>query len=374
MTRQRGNKPGSLGPAFHTWLEWLETVEAGLLGKGPSIRKTKTKYVSMNNSLFRTPTDDEFQKLMWQLMPVDAYNARIVRSSTKYKVDIATLMHMTSKYEAELEYIRESRPLNLPFEWCTLVITGYGKDDILVCIQETVPRDNKDYPDLGVDVGEKFIDCDIAFYRAVGLEMMDGKVDKGVRLSYCPVEMHFNKGELEADTIFLNAVADGVHVTEMGKKVIELVRACVLTWIHSFHLSSMLRQRFPGAPATPGKAFRRKRLRKKTDHPQFEHFIVEVEIDEPDPEQTGVTMYQPRKRLHQVRGFYRHYKSGKVSWVNPHWRGDENLGVVKKDYELTLHEDAQKERILARHPIYEEAEDDVAAEEQMESEFFDRKS
>jgi len=36
--------------------------------------------------------------------------------------------------------------------------------------------------------------------------------------------------------------------------------------------------------------------------------------------------------------------------------------------------DAQKERILARHPVYAEAEDDVAAEEQMESEFFDRKS
>jgi hypothetical protein len=64
-----------------------------------------------------------------------------------------------------------------------------------------------------------------------------------------------------------------------------------------------------------------------------------MEVDEPDPMQDGVSMYQPRKRLHQVRGFFRHYQSGKVSWVKAHWRGDENLGVVKKDYELTLHEE-----------------------------------
>ena len=80
-------------------------------------------------------------------------------------------------------------------------------------------------------------------------------------------------------------------------------------------------------------------MRKKRDHPHFEHFIVEMEVDEPDPQQEGRSVFQPRKRLHQVRGFFRHYKSGKVSWVRPHWRGDENLGVVKKDYELTLHEE-----------------------------------
>jgi len=337
MSRQRGNKPGSLGPAFHTWLEWLETVEYGLLGKGPP--KRNTKYVSMNNTLFETPTEEEFTNLMNQLMPVDAYNARIVRSSTKYKVDIATLMQMSVKYKAEIEYIRGCRPLNLPFEWCTLVITGYGKDDILVCLQETDPRDNKAYPELNLQPGDLFIDCDVAFYRAEGLEMMDGKISKATRLSYCPVEIHFNKGLLEEETMFLNAVADGVRVTQMGKDVMELVRVLVVTWIHSFQLSSMLRERFPGALATPGKAFRRKRLRKKVDHPHFEHFIVEMEVDEPDPQQTGVTMYQPRKRMHQVRGFFRRYRSGKVSWVRPHWRGDETLGVVKKDYELTLHED-----------------------------------
>ena len=337
MTRQRTNKPGSLGPAFHAWLEWLEHVEHVMLGTGPI--KGKPKYMAMNDKLFKAGTDEEFYKMMSDCMPVDAYNARIVRSSTKYKVDIGTLMEMTLKYKAELQYIRDRRPLNLPFEWCTLVITGFGPDDIMVCMQETDPKDDNPYPELNVEAGERFIDCNIAFYRATGVEMMGGKVNAGQRLSHCPVELHFNKGIVEPDTVFLNAIAEGVQITERGAQVVEMVRNCVLIWIHSFHLSSMLRLRFPGALASPGKAFKRKRLRKKLEHPHFEHFIVELEVDEPDPQQTGITMYQPRKRLHQVRGFFRHYKTGKVSWVRAHWRGDEALGVVKKDYELTLHEE-----------------------------------
>lgn len=336
MTRQRNNKPGALGPAFHAWLEYLEHVEHVLLGTGPMKSK---KYMALNDKLFKAGTDEEFHKMMADMCPVDAYNARIVRSSTKYKVDIGTLMDITLKYKAELDYIRNTRPLNLPFEWCTLVVTGFGPDDIMVCLQETDPKDDNPYPELNVEAGEKFIDCSIAFYRATGVEGMKGEIIKGQRLSCCPVELHFNKGVLEPDSVFLNAIADGVQITERGAQVVEMVRTMVLVWIHSFHLSSMLRRKQIGMPATPGKLFKRKRLRKKRDHPHFEHFIVELEVDEPDPMQGGVTMYQPRKRLHQVRGFFRHYQSGKVSWVKPHWRGDEALGVVKKDYELTLHEE-----------------------------------
>jgi len=337
MTRQRTNKSGSLGPAFHAWLEWLEHTEHVLLGTGPV--KGKPLYMAMNDALFSQQSDSDFHKMMSDCAPVDAYNARVVRSSTKYKVDVSTLINMLEKYQKELIYIRDTRPINLPFEWCTLVITGYGKDDILVCLNETDPKDNRDYPELNIEAGEKFIDCNIAFYLAEGVEMMDGDVNVHQRLSYCPVELHFNKGLLESETEFLNAIAEGVTVTKMGEQVVELVRILTLTWIHSFHLSSMLRRKRPGLPAEFGNNFKRKRLRKKKDHPHFEHFIVELEVDEPDPMQEGRTVWQPRKRMHQVRGFFRHYRSGKVSWVKPHWRGDEALGVVKKDYELTLHEE-----------------------------------
>ncbi len=339
MTRQRTNKAGSLGPAFHAWLEWLEHTEHLMLGTGPI--KRKPLYMAMNDALFHQQSDEDFHKMMADCAPVDAYNARVVRSSTKYKVDVSTLIEMLDKYKDELDYIRNTRPLNLPFEWCTLVITGYGKDDILVCLNETDPKDNRDYPELNIDAGEKFIDCNIAFYRAEGVEMMDGDINVHQRLSYCPVELHFNKGLLESETTFLNAIAEGVTVTPMGERVVELTRILTLTWIHSFHLSSMLRRKRVGMPAAFANNFKRKRLRKKKDHPHFEHFIVELEVDEPDPQQDGRTVWQPRKRMHQVRGFFRHYKSGKVSWVRPHWRGDELLGVVKKDYELTLHEEEQ---------------------------------
>ena len=339
MTRQRTNKAGSLGPAFHTWLEWLEYVENMVLGSGPM--KGKPKYMAMNDALFAAQSDEAFDKMMKDVMPVDAYNARVVRSSTKYKVDVNVLCEMVQKYRDELTYIRNTCPLNLPFEWCTLVITGYGPDDILVCLTETDPRDGKDYPELNIGAGDKFIDCNIAFYRPTGVEMLDGTINSGQRLSYCPVELHFNKGLLEADSTFLHAVAQGVDVTPMGKEVVNLVRTMILIWLNSFHLSSMLRRKQPGLPAPLGNRIKRKRLRKKREHPQFEHFIVELEVDEPDPQQTGVSMYQPRKRLHQVRGFFRHYQSGKVSWVKSHWRGDETIGVVKKDYELTLHEEEQ---------------------------------
>ncbi len=335
MTRQRSAKPGALGPAFHAWLEWLEHVEHLVLGTGPM--KGKQLYMAMNNDLFHTQSDDEYMKMMSDVAPVDAYNARIVRSSTKYKVEIATLMQIVQKYKPELDYIRNTSPINLPFEWCTLVITGFGKDDILICVQES--EAGKDYPELHVEAGDKFIDCNIAFYRAVGVELMDSQVHPEQKLSYCPVELHFNKGMLESETTFLNAIADGVRVNKQGQQVIEMIRTCILVWIHSFHLSSMLRRRQMGIPATPGKLFKRKRLRKKRNHPHFEHFIVELEVDEPDPEQEGRSVFQPRKRMHQVRGFYRHYKSGKVSWVKPHWRGDETLGVVKKDYEVMLHDE-----------------------------------
>ena len=120
MTRQRHNKPGSLGPAFHTWLEWLEHIEYVLLGTGPM--KGKPKYMAMNDTLFEQESDESFNAMMKECMPVDAYNARVVRSSTKYKMDVTVMLEMIGKYRAELDYIRNTRPLNLPFEWCTLVM------------------------------------------------------------------------------------------------------------------------------------------------------------------------------------------------------------------------------------------------------------
>jgi hypothetical protein len=43
----------------------------------------------------------------------------------------------------------------------------------------------------------------------------------------------------------------------------------------------------------------------------------------------------PSKRLHDVRGHWRTYRSGTRVWIRSHQRGDESLGIVQKEYSLT---------------------------------------
>lgn len=40
--------------------------------------------------------------------------------------------------------------------------------------------------------------------------------------------------------------------------------------------------------------------------------------------------------LHERRGHFRHYKSGKVVWINSTYVGDKSKGMVKKDYNIKL--------------------------------------
>lgn len=42
------------------------------------------------------------------------------------------------------------------------------------------------------------------------------------------------------------------------------------------------------------------------------------------------------KRLHDVRGHFRRYSNGKISWIKSHKRGDASLGIITKDYKLNL--------------------------------------
>jgi hypothetical protein len=40
------------------------------------------------------------------------------------------------------------------------------------------------------------------------------------------------------------------------------------------------------------------------------------------------------RALHATRGHYRRYKSGRVAWVKPHWRGSAEKGVALKSYKV----------------------------------------
>lgn len=332
-------KPGYLGPAFHEWLEWLEYVECVLTThRHPG----KPKYMAVNDRLFTV--GDDMSEMMNDLMPVDAYLARVVRSSVKYRVDASVLFDMNDRYGKEMEYIFNTRPIHLPHEWCTLVIENVRQpgDHLLVCAQETLPSTKKHsepcYPDLGIHGDEKFIDCNLALVRQGGVTGMNNKVITSQHLSTVPVELHFNKGKTYNETTFLNAIAAGVKPTTDGALFIELCRHLIMQWIYSFHLAGILRHKSIGV-APQMKLYGRTKRRKKSAHPAFEHIVVELPIDDPEAQQTGRHVFQPHKRLHQVRGFMRHYKSGKTTWVKPHWRGDEKLGVIRRDFEMTLNEE-----------------------------------
>ena len=48
------------------------------------------------------------------------------------------------------------------------------------------------------------------------------------------------------------------------------------------------------------------------------------------------------KRLHDVRGHFRHYSNGRISWITPHKRGNAELGVIKADgYNLDFKKQGQ---------------------------------
>ncbi len=325
-------KQGHLGPAFHHWLEHLERVEALLAGKS-----RKSPVYAVNEDLFGMK-EESFQ----EMIPVDGALAQVVRSSVKYKMPIETMAGLAHHYEDEVNYLLDVHPPRLPHEYCTIVFEGFlpgannVSGDLIVCLQDQTT--DVDYPALGLKTGESFICANIAGYRPGGVNLLNGPQGGNVHsISSFPVEIHISK-DLDGNVLYANA--EKAMPTEAGKTTLYMVTRSVLIWMQTFNMQSLLREKTPGV--APNRALRNapKRLRKRVDHPKFEHTILTLEVDAPEPQQQGISKFQPKKRLHQVRGFWRFYKkTGKRVWVEPHWRGDKELGVVRRDYEVTMHEE-----------------------------------
>jgi len=324
------HKPGSLGPAFYLWLEYLEAVENLLVKhKRPHTKLT----LGINKSFFDFGANQDH--VIREMAKVDATLASAVRSSVKYRLSYEVLAQVWERYEKELDYIMDTRPLRLPYERCTLVLGGDTADDDthVICLQEEYPSSGK-YPELGIG-NEKFICANIVGYRPTGLWMEGpGPVQ---RLSHFPVEIHMTSGQLLMEgTKMLYALPEGVTVHyEAAERTMNLIHDAIVLWMCMFHLSAVLKSKAIGVPPTPV-GLLPKKPRKAKQYPSFEHYVVELPVDAFQDDPKGRTCNQPHKRLHQVRGFWRHYQSGKVVWVRSHWRGDEKLGVVRKDYEMTL--------------------------------------
>lgn len=376
MSRRKKVKHGYIGPAFYEWLRHLEMIEALVLHDRlpPGEKKRLARGYSLNDELWPSTEPDtgyvqrhelrgtwgsvQVDPTVYAMMPVDAWVAHLVRSSVKYRVTVDTLRDIHERYDNELEYIFNTMTVELPYDPMTIVFENAGpkNDDVLcnVCVTTATDRNRTgtneafgevDYPALGIGEGDEFISATFCFHRAQGVDVVlpDGSVrhNRGQKLSHCPVEIHFNKGLPVEDTTFINAIAPGVAPTPRGRRLMDDCRILLVNFLATFQLQSVLRRKQPGAtPAflsTEGKR-RKPKHTNKFNRPMFEHFVVEMQVDEPDPQQTGTTRARHHKRQHQVRGHLRHYKSGKVSWVKPHWRGNKDLGVIRKDYEVTTHD------------------------------------
>lgn len=333
-------KKAKLGKAFHSYLEYLEGVEV-MMG-APDHKKTKIKVpqCAINQNNFESGTDFDFAEASKQLMLVDAALAPVVRSGVKYKVSANTLVEIATRYEVELDYISNTVPQRLPFEWCVLIIEDFGTvGDFVITATETTPQNGEDYDDLGIAADEKFICLNFAGYLPKGVKGMNNNRHATDRISNIPVEMHMHCGELEMNNHALYAPIDNLKITEDGRRLLGILYRSFCLWLAQFELQSVLRQKSPGAPPSPGKIERRHKKRKKAQHPQFEHTVIKLEVDAPEATSTGLSILQSKKRMHAVRGHWRkHPKTDERVFVKGHWRGDKELGVVRRDVELVTHE------------------------------------
>jgi hypothetical protein len=366
MSKRKKIKPGYLGPAFYEWLKHLELVEAVGLGGGARSKhfaSLERGGYAFNDALFKPINPDSAQDTVRDMLPVDAWLAERVRSSHKYTLDLATLREARDRYSDEFDAILETMPVEAPFPNTTVCFTGLGPDDIVVNVSKLDMRvSDRGNPKLqrydALELTREnpyFYSASMAFVRTRGPAYnRKNHVDLGsnpdnlkpTKLSNVPVEVHFNADRNLEDCIFLNAIAEGIVPTERGKDLIEMVRILLLNFFASFHLSSVLRTRQPGR--APDVDLKGPALHKHRARPPFEHWVVEFEVDRPEPQQTGIEREQPKKRRHEVRGFLRTYKNpikhgrhkGKTQvWVDGHWRGDARLGIVKRDEEVVLHDE-----------------------------------
>lgn len=374
MSKRNKVKQGYLGPAFYEWLAHLEMCEDIVVRDKVRDHKRASKGYTFNNELFPVKNEPQivgvnpsnqsmlFGPTVTAMLPVDAWVAHLVRSSVKYRITHQTMLDLNEKYEREIDYIQNNMIIDLPYDPITVVFEGVGPkdDDVLVNLCATTATDrgrihgvggthtfageftDVNYPALGIGEGDEFISASICFHRAKGVVMEDtNQVRPDQKLSHCPVEIHCNKGLPLEDTKWINAIAPGADIAPRGATMIEETRQMIVYFLSYFQLASVLRRKQPGLPpalaAEEGKR-RKPKHRSRFNRPMFEHFVIEMEVDEPDPQQSGITRATHKKRQHQVRGHRRVYKSGRVSWVKPHWRGDKNLGVIRKDYEMTQHD------------------------------------
>ena len=362
----------AFGPAYGKWLDLLEGYEDYLADRIP-LRKLKAFTYNDEVFDFTTPADYGVpladQSTYQNLFRIWGANAASLRSSFKFKIEEIQWLEWSNKTMRGKGTSVEVTTY-LPFQSVYIQYQADGGRSILaLCERRTL---DKDYPEMGLIAGENFICMTPAGYNNNGF-----KGEANEKLGCYPIEIHLKEG-LEWTGLIDTDGDNGVKQTYLGtvkperdflewscsaedgneyppilEATPEGVRA--KNWELRNHSGPYMNALFAllamlssgGVKQTnhgtvkPENVIRRKPLHKK-QHPMYEYRVLELGLGDEEP---IVNVQIPRecakKRLHAVRGFFRHYKKplksgpnkGKTKvFVREHWRGEKELGVVRKDY------------------------------------------
>ena len=352
MKKKKISSEHAFGKAYSEWLDTLENLEDFVEGK-----TIKQKTICYPDKLFEDVKNPEKTEMSAKQILIWAGNAGSLRNSFKFKTSrdnwfsfiennwkpfsILTFLpfenvYLEMSHEASI-YVHDEYPDN-------------SSNTIMLCEQRTLDRD---YPELELMKGEIYICITPA------LHYPDNPAQK--RLVTIPAEIHLKenveievdpkKGEFSIDDQlhgmknsvsppWLAAFPAGIDGSIWEKEEHDLHITTLFFQFLTLLSSKGIRQTTLGK--VKAENVLRRKPKNKRHHPMYEYRILEIgDGSEPPLFDQSVTREAIRKRCHAVRGFFRHYKKplksgpnkGKTAvFVKGHWRGDKELGVIRKDY------------------------------------------
>jgi hypothetical protein len=335
-------KTSSMGPAFVQMSRIMDLCELKLqemeknykVGNYMPIPIGGDKLGSAVEHITRNmdPTGDDVLDMVERLVKGWGVDASFVRQSFKFRGAEGDMIHC-----AHTNPNRDIIDFRLPFPHCTLVVDnptfrakhdGEEKDvkQVVLYMEERVLDQEYDddwYANNGIKLGDRFISMVMGF-------LMDG-----LDLYLIPAEFHFTSHVPFEQINYTSGIPKGTpkFVADEMKGYCRCAFTSAVIWIMALNSPQVkhdVRQGLkPGVIHTP----------RRKERVFYEHTLLTIDPSKPI-EQTDPLGSHSKHRLHPVRGFWRHYKSGKRTWVKAHWRGDKELGVVTHDYEIR-HENSQ---------------------------------
>lgn len=329
-------KSKSLGQGFLRHLRILETCEqAAIKMNGLSVDDSYKFFLKdlggpISKVFLAMGDDPNADKFLRAVVERWANDAADLRESFKFQVKDLNLL-MSGSLPA-VEFL-------MPFEKTTLVVhvnNPENSNQVIDLVFYVELRNTKeDYNDL--NAGDPFYSITTSMHSTA--QNYEG---------IFPFELHIPAGQMipevingkrsdriaeqGIDLISYLGVPETLPEDQMDEmhKIQQLAELQVSRFIQLLALPDLRKTVSPGLRPNV-----RHIAKRKKKYPMYEHTTLEIDVhpDQSDAERK-FTIEGRHHRLHPVRGHWRSLKSGKRSWVPPHWRGDDELGVVTHDYEL----------------------------------------